>query len=279
MRILLCTNGTQWANQAFEIGKQIALATASEVEIFIVARKESDTQPITRYIEPALEDMRAKDIDFAITSCTGRMRETVTCEAQSAPYDLVVVGSRGRRGIRRLFLGSLAAQMIEHSPTSVLVVKGQKRKHPLKKFLVCSAAGPASEKAIAYAGDLAQAMGASLTLIHVMSQVALTDEALINDLNAGAQDLIDSRSREGVHLGKMLDLLAVKDIQARAVVRHGLVVDEIIAEAREGKFDLLILGAHVTPGLNSLLVGDLTEQIMLAANLPVLVVRQIVQQD
>jgi len=49
--------------------------------------------------------------------------------------------------------------------------------------------------------------------------------------------------------------------------------DEIIAEAREGRYDLVVTGAHVTPGLNARLVDDLSADILLAANRPVLVVR------
>jgi nucleotide-binding universal stress UspA family protein len=57
------------------------------------------------------------------------------------------------------------------------------------------------------------------------------------------------------------------------VVLHGLVRDEIIAEAREGRYDLLVTGAHTAPGLNARLVDDLSADILLAANRPVLVVR------
>jgi len=59
-----------------------------------------------------------------------------------------------------------------------------------------------------------------------------------------------------------------------AVVRHGLVLDEIVAEAREGQYDLLVTGAHITPGLNARLVDDLSADILLAANCPVLIVQQ-----
>jgi nucleotide-binding universal stress UspA family protein len=37
-------------------------------------------------------------------------------------YDLVVVGSHGRRGFRRFFLGSVAEKVVRHSPCSTLVV-------------------------------------------------------------------------------------------------------------------------------------------------------------
>jgi len=59
-----------------------------------------------------------------------------------------------------------------------------------------------------------------------------------------------------------------------AVIRHGLVLDEIVAEAQEGQYDLLVTGAHITPGLNARLVDDLSADILLAANRPVLIVRQ-----
>ena len=41
---------------------------------------------------------------------------------EEGDYSLVVTGSHGRRGIRRLLLGSVAEAMVRHAPTSVLVV-------------------------------------------------------------------------------------------------------------------------------------------------------------
>jgi nucleotide-binding universal stress UspA family protein len=75
-----------------------------------------------------------------------------------------------------------------------------------------------------------------------------------------------------MHLSQMLHLLAAEGQGGRAVVRHGLVLDEIIAEVREGRHDLLVTGAHITPGLNARLVNDLRAEILLAANCPVMVV-------
>ncbi|MCK4451240.1 MAG: universal stress protein, partial [Anaerolineae bacterium] len=107
----------------------------------------------------------------------------------------------------------------------------------------------------------------------VMSQLPLTKNALPHDLDASAEELIQRGSREGVHLSRMLDLLTAEEVAARAVVRHGSVLDEIIAEAREGRYDLLVTGAHVTPGLDARLVDDLSADILLAANRPVLIVK------
>ncbi len=276
MKILLCSNGFAWANRALEVGVQIALATASAVDVLAVAQHTGRLEEVSKTVEAEIGDLQAAGVPVVVRQSVGRMAEEASRQAQAAPYDLVVIGSRGRRGVKRLFLGSVAAHVIEHAPTSVLVVKGRSR--ALKRFLICSAAGPASEHAVRFAGQLALAVGASVTLIHVMSQLPLTGEASLADLHAPVEELIQRRSREGVHLSRMLDLLAAEGTRARAVVRHGLVVDEIVAEAEEGQFDLLVIGAHVTPGISSLLVGDLSEQILLAADMPVLVVRQIESQ-
>lgn len=270
MRILLCTNGSVWANRALETGGQIALATASEVDVLAVARRAEQLEETSRAAKTAVGGLQ--DIPTTIHQRVGRLSNEVIKQVQAVPYDLIVIGSRGRRGIRRLLLGSLAARVMERTPTSVLVVKGRRRK--LERFLACSAAGPTSERAVLFAGQLARAVDASITLIHVMSQLRIDEGADPADLQSQADELIERRSREGVHLNQMLDILAAEGTKARAVVRHGLVVDEIVAEAKEGQFDLVILGAHITPGISNLLATNLAEQILLAADLPVLVVRR-----
>jgi nucleotide-binding universal stress UspA family protein len=270
MRILLCTNDSPHMARALDLGTHVARMSASAVDILAVAKRGQEEQ-VYRLAEGAAADLKAAGIPVAIHRRTGRLTEQVVLQATTAPYDLVVIGSRGRRGIVQLLLGSVALRVTEHVPTSILVVKGAVR--DLRRFLVCSSAGPVSERTVRLAGHLARAMEASVTLLHVMSQLPLAQDAVPEDLEASAEELIHRGSREGAHLSRMLDLLAAEGQPARAVVRHGLVRDEIIAEAREGRYDLLATGTHVCPGLNARLVDDLSADILLAANRPVLVVR------
>ena len=270
MRILLCTNGSSHTARALEMGVRVAQRAASAVDILVVVERDREKET-RRMAETAAANLKAAGIPVTILRRTGRMAEEVVHQAKAAPYDLVIIGSRGRRGVVRLLLGSVALHVTEHAPTSVLVVKGHAR--DLRQFLVCSSAGPVSEHTVRFAGRLARALGASVTLLHVMSQLPLAKDAVPDDLEASAEELIQRGSREGIHLSRMLDLLAAEGQVGRAVVRHGLVRDEIIAEAREGRYDLLVTGAHVTPGLNARLVDNLGADILLAAKQPVLVVR------
>jgi nucleotide-binding universal stress UspA family protein len=270
MKTLLCTNGFSYANRALNLGVFVARRAANAVDILVVAERDREKEA-HRMAGAAAADLEAAGVPVTICQRTGRMAEEVVLQAQSAPYDLVIIGSRGRRGMVRLLLGSAALHVTEHALASVLVVKGRAR--GLRQFLVCSSAGPVSEHTVQFASRLARALGASVTLLHVMSQLPLTQDAAPDDLEASAEELIRRGSREGAHLNQMLMLLAAEGQTARAVVRHGLVLDEIIAEAQEGRYDLLVTGAHVTPGLNARLVDDLSANILLAANRPVLVVR------
>ena len=270
MRMLLCTNGSSHADRALNLGVRMAQDTASAVEILVTGERELDDE-ILRTAEAAATDLEAAGVPVAIHRRPGRLAEEVVRQTRIAPYDLVVIGSRGRRGLVRVLLGSVARHVTEHVPTSILVVKGRSR--DLQRFLVCSAAAPPSEHTVQFAARLARLLSASMTLLHVMSQLPLAEDAVPDDLEASAEELIRRSSREGAHLAQMLALLAAEGVTARAVVRHGLVLDEIIAEAKEGRYDLLVTGAHVTPGLNARLADNLSTDILLAANRPVLVVR------
>ena len=270
MKILLCTDGSSHTVRALNLGTRVACATASSVDILAVVERGQE-EDISRLVEAATAGLEEASIPVAIHRRTGRIAEEVVRQAQVTPYDLLIIGSRGRRGVVRLLRGSVALHIARRTPASILVVKGRTR--DLKRFLVCSSAGPVSEHTIRFAGRLAQALEASVTLLHVMSQLPLAEDAVLEDLEASAEELIQRGSREGVHLSQMLDLLATEGVAARAVARNGLVRNEIIAEARDGQYDLLVTGGHVTPGLNARLVGDLSADILLAAKRPVLVVR------
>ena len=51
-------------------------------------------------------------------------RVVIPDSAERLPAELVVVGTRGRTGIQRMLLGSVAESVVRHAPCSVLVVRG-----------------------------------------------------------------------------------------------------------------------------------------------------------
>ena len=273
MRMLLYCDGSAVSRLALDLGKQIALVAASAVDILALGMTVDRVRAANEAIGTAAAELRAADTSVAIYQRQGSMTWELVAQARAADYDMVVIGSVGRRGVSRLAAGSRACNVVAGLATSVLVVKGRERE-AIDNILLCSAAGPASRETVLFAARLARSLGASVELLHVMSQVALEENAKTVDLEAGAEELIERHAREGVHLEDMLAILHAEGIAATAVVRHGLVVDEIVAEAKDGRYDLLAIGAHTIPGIEGLLSCNLAREIMLSANRPVLIVQQ-----
>ncbi len=282
MKLLLCTNGMAHTNHALTVGQQLALRIAQAVDILVVDEKagSGDSRLIdaaTKAAEAAGHELQAADIPVALHHQTGQMASSVVQQAQDVQYDLVVVGSRGRSGIIRLLFGSVAKEVAAHVPTSLLVIKGRARK--FKRMLICTAAGPTSDQPVRFGGRLAGSLRLSVTLLHVMSQLTMRMTFSLDnepEETVSGDELVENGLgwHEGEHLQKMLKLLANQGVKARALVRQGLVIDEILTEAQEGRYDVIVVGAHIAPGVSSFLVEDFAKNVLLSANRPVLIVRQ-----
>lgn len=271
MKILLCTDGSKYAAEALRFGSLIAREVKDQVTLLGVIERPGEESKVRRMLERTCNALAADVPQIETLLRHGHAAEQIIEEAEQHEYDLVVVGSRGRRGVTRFLLGSTAGRLARYCPVSVVIVKGQRR--ALSRILVCTGGAEAGERDTQMAGRIAALTGASVTVLHVMSQLPLTPECELDDLECSAEAWLLSDAREAVHLRKLLAILDDLGVSGQAKVRQGLVVDEILAEAREGNYDLLAVGAHVASGLLRFVLSDVTEEIVLGSDRPVLVVR------
>lgn len=73
----------------------------------------------------AQEVLRQEGLEVARKLRSGAPVEQIVQEARDGAYDLVVVGSHGRTGLKSLLLGSVSRGVVEHSAAPVLVVKAR----------------------------------------------------------------------------------------------------------------------------------------------------------
>jgi nucleotide-binding universal stress UspA family protein len=77
-----------------------------------------------------------------------------------------------------------------------------------------------------------------------------------------------------VNLRRQKESLERLGVPTEVHVRHGIVLDQVFAEAREGDHDLIVTGSSQARGLlRHYIMGDLTRSILNHANCPVLVAR------
>lgn len=268
MRWMLILDGTERSERAAEYAAGLILPKEDEVLLLTGSPSEAgDPSASLERLEPHLSGIRVTRIDAADLSPSDIEQAT-----KSAQADLVVYGSRGRKGWTRWMLGSVAAYLERHLTCSLLVVRGS---FPTaRNILVATSLFAEQSRSVELGGRIARRTGAQITLLHVMSQLPLKEEVDEIPLRATAEEAIRLQTREGLLLQEQLNYFNQLGIQATARLRHGLVLDEVAAEMREGGFDLLIIGAHRIPDslpFGSLLAEDVTEALLMSTSAPVLI--------
>jgi nucleotide-binding universal stress UspA family protein len=186
-------------------------------------------------------------------------------------YDLVVIGARWTGATGYYWRSEKTYELIKAIQPPVLVAIGE-RKH-LERFLVCTGGKEFIEQAIHLTGKLAAAVGASVTLLHVMAEPPAIYADLVR-LEEDVDRLLESKSELGTNLRQQKQELERLGVSAEVRLRHGIVIDQVFEEAREGDYDLIVTGTSQARGLfRHYIMGDLTRSILNRANCPVLVAR------
>ncbi|WP_428266059.1 universal stress protein [Haliangium sp.] len=80
---------------------------------------------IKKVVETKLEKYRPSDFQFFIHARLGTPAEEILTLADEVDADLVVVGTHGRSGLERLFMGSVAERVVRHARCPVLVMRSK----------------------------------------------------------------------------------------------------------------------------------------------------------
>jgi nucleotide-binding universal stress UspA family protein len=271
MKILLCTDGSEAARQAVQFSLLLARHGDAICLLGVVEDHADAERAIRSAVETLGAELQAIGVECETKVRRGHAAEQILDEAAEWQAELIVIGQLGQRGLTRFTMGGTAARIVHYARCAVLLVKGARP--TLRKMLACTGGGQPGLRDVAVAGQLAAQSGAEVIVLHVMSQVSLTEKGYRPELDAPADDLIDQRTREGEHLSVALQTLQTLGVRCTAKVRHGLVVDEITAEARDGDYDLLVIGAHAARGFSRWLLDDVTAHVLEEVPVPVLVVR------
>lgn len=138
-------------------------------------------------------------------------------------------------------------------------------------FLVPTDFSHHADQALTEAIELAKALDAHLTLLHVTQLMPLTvgevppvylDEYMA-DLEANAKQQMQGA----------LDRVHQAGLQADSVISHGVPFQTIVDTACDKKVDLIVIGTQGRTGIPHLLIGSVAEKVVRLAPCPVWVAR------
>jgi nucleotide-binding universal stress UspA family protein len=271
MRILICSDGMPAADSATKLGASLAGPLHADTTLLGIAEKSTDEASLREALEKQAEWLRQKNVSPQIAIGAGDPVRQIVDETAKAKYDLVIIGARKTGSAGLHWRSEKTYEVIKSISPPVLVAMGEWAQ--LKSFLVCTGGREFIDEAIQLTGKLASAVGAAVTLLHVMAEPPAIYADLVR-LEEDITRLLESNSELGVNLRTQKQDLEKMGVPTEVHVRHGIVVDQVFAEARKSNYDLIVTGSSQAHGMvRHYIMGDLTRSILNHANCPVLVAR------
>ena len=212
-------------------------------------------------METALNSPRFAGLEHEVLMPHGDICTVLEELVSERRIDFVVVGTHGRKGIKKLVQGSVAEHVLRCAPCPVLtvgpLVPGDSlQERELRHVLVAADFSPACKPALLLAGELAEPGGATVELLHVAKDAS---EA------AGSAELL-AREVERVAAARPAFAQGVK-----IVVETGDTAKTIVRVARERGAGLIVMGLHrESPFLASHLGWTTAHRVLIEAPCPVL---------
>lgn len=202
--------------------------------------------------------------------------------ARTHDFSLIVMPTHERHGgLKRLFMGSTAEEVIREAPCPVFIVR---ERHPgaspreLRRILKPIDFSDDCRSAIPLAKELAQAYEADLQVLHVVEDdpPPVAYELDTKPVRLTAKDVEQQVKR---HMQEMVDQAEGPHVHSSFHVTTGHAAGTIVDFSEQNASDLIVLAAHGRSGLRRFLLGSTAERVARGAACPVLVVHTKQQED
>ena len=196
--------------------------------------------------------------------------------AREHDIDLIVMGTHGRRGAARFFMGSVAEEVVRLSEAPVLTLSGKdapRKVEAIEKILVPIDFSDHCRRALATARELASRYDATLQLLHAIEEPAYPYfYAPVGGLSV-AKHLEELQDKSGEALNKLMDEVDGPAVQFETFVGTGRPSSEIVRFAEHEGSDMVVIATHGLTGLERMLLGSTAEAVVRQATCPVFTVK------
>ncbi len=199
--------------------------------------------------------------------------------------ELVVVGTQGRKGLKRLLVGSVAEEVIRHSKRPVLVIgpaaqekdwnfNGRKQ----VKVLVATDLGKNSRAAEHYALSLAKRMGAGIVLFHCLGESyrrIVRDSSMVSgwvpfnldEILAGIQEEAVKAIEQKVRFFEKHGVPCYYKVDDKQILSSCAIYQE-----GEKGYSFVVMGTHGRNAVLNAYFGSTARETILNASIPVIIV-------
>jgi nucleotide-binding universal stress UspA family protein len=323
--ILIPLDGSDLAERAIPVAARIAKATdgseislvrivraAAEIELaaanaatWAPAADEKEKQDAKTYLHTVAERPELVGITVTERIYAGPPAATLLLAAKSLGVDLIVMTSRGRSGITRWLMGSVAEEIARESSAPTLILRAEKDDQAAHASALGGAAlvpvdgSPVAETAIEPAVRLAVALAGdggktSLHLLYVVQPLPLTATAPLGyGVQGGTMASLDTEMglvKEGetylqdlskrvgeAYAGALGVSITWTSLYGADIAGDILAAAEGTLEAasksQPARADFIAMATHGHGGLRRWVMGSVTDRVLHATTHPMLIVR------
>jgi nucleotide-binding universal stress UspA family protein len=255
-------------------GATLCAAHVASSEAYVTTSPELWPRPAQQEQERAgkqVEDLEKslQGIPHSILTRSGDVWEALAGLVKDREIDLLVIGTHGRTGLKKLLLGSVAEKIFRHAYCPVLTVGPQIRfktegMPEFKKILFATDFSNESLAALPYAICFAEENQAQLSLLYVLEQPSVGS--------------VDLESNAAFLLSRLRGLVPVEEslCHPQIFVEYGVPADRILDFAENWGVDLIVMGVRpsgMSLNVSTHLSKTTAQKTVAHASCPVLTVR------
>jgi nucleotide-binding universal stress UspA family protein len=256
---------------AYQVSQPLAVTgVQASVPAFVAVDPGKVADEVRAFCAPLLASSEQK---AGIVVRPGDPAREIRHEAEAGRADLVILGTHGRSGFERLFLGSVTEKVLRSTPVPVLTIPPPVREPGPRIYgtILCPIDfSDTSIRALEYALSLAQESDARLILLHVLEDVlGAARPGTFGDLTL-AEYYRRREEEAAARLGAVLPEEARAWCHPEERVVIGRAYDEILTIVADERVDLVVMGVQGAGVLNRLVFGSTTHRVIREASCPVL---------
>ncbi len=199
--------------------------------------------------------------------------DSILSYEEEQDIDLVVAGAHGRRGLRRLLIGSVVEEVVRRSACPVMTVRAGREGTAawnVDTILVPVDFSEEAEHTIRHAKELAATYEADMILLHAVEEITYPPA-----YGMGITDALGEKVLQRVEnsLAEMARSLIGDDEHVVVEAVDGHAPSVILDYQQDHEVDLTVISTHGRSGLERLLLGGVAERVVQRAQSPVFVVK------
>jgi nucleotide-binding universal stress UspA family protein len=284
-KILLSTDGSEYSEGAIREAIKLAKKCSSRLSVISVIETNPEFETLApqvvekaeraarEHVEAVKARAKKEGVDCEIVIHEGEdSYKYIVDEAVKSKSTMIVMGRRGRTGLKRLMMGSVTARVIGYAPCTVLVVP-KAAQFECRNILIATDGSKYGDAAAAEAISMAKQCGSRLTVLSVVPSESISPMDIV--ASQMQRELIAEQELQAAerNVKKVKDAAEKEGVKADGLVLGGKPSEAIIETAREKNADLIVLGSHGRTGVEKLLMGSVAERVIVLSSSAVLVVK------